>query len=191
MKKIIFVLITLLTISAPASAADLSAEDAKAFVATLQPLGELTEKMQADGNLDALELDPFPEAGKPFQPFTSALAALEGQNPEGLKQIAAIARAGGFTTDNWATTGDRVMLAYMAAKMEKESPAARAELEQMEKMGPEMLAQLPPAMAEQMRGVIAMVQAVKNVPAGDVAVITPLLPAIERFSAQQERNALK
>lgn len=169
----------------PALAADLTTERASRFVETLKPVSELGQRLEAEGKNNSFSFDPMPKEGETFQPYTKAVEALAGHMPAHHAELKSIVKKQGFTPAEWGETGDRVMMAYIAAKMEKEEPGAMAQLQAMD---PAMLDMMPPQVKEQMANMMAMMKTVEAVPAADKAAIEPVIPALEEFMKVEEKR---
>ena len=163
--------------AAPAFAeAPLSDDQVKRFVATLAPVEEFGDKLDHDGKLDDLD-KKTPAFGEEFRPYKNAIAALKRDHPADYAALGALLKPHGFSQDQWAATGDRVMLAYMALRMEQENPDYEKQMAGMDKS---MLNQMPPQMRAQIEGALAMVETVKKAPAADKAAVKPHAKAIEK-----------
>lgn len=170
------VALTLAFAAAPALAADPLTEDqVQRFVKTLAPVHEMGARLEKDGTLERFA-DREPLIGKEFSPYSTAVANLKARAPAEHQILAGIVRPHGFSTDQWGAVGDRVMTAYMALRMDQESPNAAA---QMKDFDPSMLAQMPPAMRGQIERVMAMLETARRTPAADKAAVKPMMKAIE------------
>lgn len=163
--------------AAPVLAAEPLTEDqVTRFVATLQPVEEFGDRLDDEGKMNEFD-DRAPVPGKEFHPYSDGVATLKKAHPADYARLGDLLKPHGFSQDQWAATGDRVMLAYMAIRMEKENPDYD---KQMAKMDPAMLAQMPAPMRAQMEGVMAMIETVKKAPAADKAAVKPHVKAIEK-----------
>lgn len=163
--------------AAPALAeAPLTDDKVKRFIETLEPVEELGERLEAKGKLVKTLDEEKPMIGKDFRPYSDGVAALKKEHPGEYAALGALLKPHGFSQDDWAATGDRVMIAYMAVKMEAENPNYEKD---MAGMDPAMLAQVPPQMRAQIEGALAMVETVKKAPAADKAAVKPHVKALE------------
>ncbi|MEZ5927046.1 MAG: hypothetical protein R3C54_09745 [Parvularculaceae bacterium] len=156
--------------------APLTTETATRFVATLDGVQALGKEFDAEGKLDALEVETKPKLGEEFKPYSNAVTALKAGYPAEHARLAALVKPQGFSTEEWGAVGDRVMLAYLAEKMEAQDPGALA---QMEAMDPSMMEMMPPQMREQMAGAIALAKAVRNAPEDDRKAIKPVMADLD------------
>lgn len=165
--------------AAAALAADkpLTEKQAKDFVKTLDAVQEI-----ADGRDDEFDIDMQPKAGAPFQPYTTAVETLKKDYPADHARLANAVRPHGFSTAEWGAVGDRVMVAYLALRMQEEDPRA---MKMMEGMDGSMLAQMPPEMRSQLEGVMAMMETVKNAPEADKQVVAAVKPELDAFMERQ------
>ena len=175
-----------LAMTGTAFAADpLTADQVTRFVATLAPVDALADRLDTEGKLDGLVDKRGPRAGEDFKPYSTGVAALKKTQPAEYPKLTAILKPHGFTADQWSAVGDRVMIAYMALKMDAENPGAAAG---MEGMDPAMLAQMPPEVRAQMAGMMAMMETVKKAPAADKAAVKPSMKVIETELAKQDEQ---
>lgn len=145
------------------------------FIASMEGVKALGQELEAAGKTQALEIEALPKAGEEFQPYTKSVAALKAKHPDDHRRLAALVKEHGFSLDNWAETGDRVMVAYVAEKA-----AARPEgLAHAQAMDPAMLSMAPPEMRAQMEGVMAMMEAIKKAPAADRLALKPHMAALD------------
>ncbi len=142
----------------------LTEDQAKRFAATLPALDALKGEMEADGKNEQLAIETKPKAGEKFTPYSNAVAVLKEQYPSDHNKLANAVKPHGFTTTEWGGVGDRVMIAYMALKMQEQDPKSMA---MMEGMDASMLNMVPPEMREQLESTFAMMETVKNAPEAD------------------------
>jgi len=158
--------------------APLTEDIAMRFVETLEPTMALGDELEASGGGEALKIKNNPKKGEPFKPYSSAVDAMKKELPNAHKKLDKIVNAQGFTAESWGNAGDRVIAAYIAHKMDVESPGAIA---QMRAMDPSLLAQMPPNIRAQFESSLAMVEAIENVSDADKKAILPSLAALEAF----------
>ena len=168
--------------AAAEEAKPLKTEEAKRFIETLEPTQALAEEIQAEGNAEALALEMRPKADEPFTPYTNAVTALKEHHPAVHGRLESIVSAHGFTTQSWASVGDKVMVAYLAERMEQENPQDFAHLEAMD---PAMLEMMPDSVKEQMAAAFAMMNTVKNAPEADREAIQPVMDDLDAFMDNQ------
>lgn len=176
----------IMTVGALAADAPLTADTAKRFVASLEAVEQLGAELEAEGKTEQLQFDQQPKAGEAFKPYSKAMLALKEKYPGDYAKLRSAVKPHGFTVEDWGYAGDRVMVAYLALKMEEENPQA---LQQMQAMDKSMLDMLPPDMKAQFAQAMVMMETVQNAPAGDkeaVAAVKDDLDAyMERDAAQQ------
>ncbi len=172
----------LVALAVPAFAGDLTAADAKKFVASMEDVKQLDSKLEREGKKDALLKSLMPKPGEPFAPFTNLVAALEKSDPALHKELGGLTGKHGFASSRaWGAVGDKVILAYTSIKI-GEDPQMQAMVEQMT---PEMLSQVPEGMREHMEGLLAVVEQMKDVPPGDVEIVRALQPELDRLLEEQ------
>ena len=142
---------------AVAEDAPLTEESASRFVDSLDTVKALGEALEAEGKTKELQFDSAPKAGEPFKPYSKSVVALKAKYPGDYAKLDAAVKKHGFGAEEWGAVGDRVMVAYLARKMETENPQAMA---QMQHMDASMMDMLPPEMKAQMMQAQAMMQAV-------------------------------
>ncbi|MCK5750234.1 MAG: hypothetical protein KAH44_28715 [Oricola sp.] len=165
-----------------AADAPLTADAAKRFVASLDSVKTLADEFEASGKTEALELDAMPKAGEPFKPYSKSIAALKDQYPADYTKLQSAVKPHGFNAEEWGSVGDRVMVAYLARKMEKENPDAMAQMAQMD---PNMLNMMPPEMKAQVMQAKAMLDAVAAAPAEDKAVVAEVEGDLDAFMEEE------
>jgi len=174
--------------SAFAETAPLSEKKVAAFVAALDDVDAFAARMEQEGKMAALQADTEPKPGEPFRPYANAIAALKQVGE--YDAFAKIVKANGFKSpEEWAAVGDPVIAAAVNLQMEAEDPEGAAKISQME-IPPELLnnPNIPPAMLEQMKSQLSMVQTFADAPAQHKDAVRPHMPAL---TAWMERNEAK
>lgn len=156
----------------------LTEDEAKRFVAALEDTHAFGKALESEGKAEALDVQLRPKAGEPFRPYTNAVAAMKEKLPGEHAQLSKVVGAHGFTAENWASTGDRVMVAYMAERMARDNPDAMA---QMAAMDASMLNMLPPEMKAQIEPMLAIANAVKDAPPADRAAVRPVMGDLDAY----------
>lgn len=179
MQKVIKALVSGLVmygIAAPATGWALSQDEAENFIQAMPKVQELGDAMETEGKNVTLRAQMKPQPGKPFHPYTSAVAALSEHYPDDYDALEDVIEEYDFDSpEEWAEVGDAVMKAYVAINMEG-TPAPV----DMANMNPEMMAMLPPAAKAQMQQASAMMKTMRNAPEEDKAIIRPLIGALEQ-----------
>jgi hypothetical protein len=170
-----------INVAAALAASPLAGDQVARFVDTLEPVQGMADRLEKDGKTDVLKANQQPTLGKSFKPYSDGVAALKKTLPGEHAELAGIVKSHGFTTEQWAAVGDRVILAYMAIKMEDEQPGAMAQMAQMD---PAMLDMMPPEMRDQMAGAMAMMQAIQDVPEDDKTAVRGSKPKLDAYMAQ-------
>ena len=179
MQRLCAALLSVLFVFAGASVASaeaLAEDQVTRFIATLDAANAFGDELDAAGKTDALEIAMTPQAGEEFKPYSKAVAAMKTRYPADYAHLGALVSPHGYSADDWAATGDRVILAYFAVKMERENPGAA---EQMAAMDPSMLAMLPPAQKAEFEAMRALIATVQAVPEEDRAVVEPHMDALD------------
>lgn len=180
LKKIALVAGSFLLFVSGAFAADgaLTVDAAKRFVASLDSVKTLAEDFEESGKAEALQFDAMPKAGEPFKPYSKSIAALKDKYPADYSKLQSSVKPHGFNAEEWGAVGDRVMVAYLARKMEKENPDAMAQMAQMD---PNMLNMMPPEMKAQVMQAKAMLEAVAAAPAEDKKAVAEVEDELDAF----------
>lgn len=166
------------------SSPPLTAEVVEAFVGSVPEIRQVGEKYDATPLVE-----PSGSMGDAMKqataPFTAAVAQMRTHQAH--EELLAIVQRRGFADlEQWAQTGDRVMRAFVAAKMDAEAPRMNDQmkqaLEQLERSG------MPASQKEQMRQMMMssqqMMGALNDVPAADKAAVTPFIPMIDALDRQ-------
>lgn len=167
---------------AGAADAPLTADTAKRFVASLPALESLGEEMEAEGKNEQLRFDTEPTVGEEFKPYSKAVMAMKTKYPSDYGRLNKAVKAHGFSAENWGAAGDRVMIAYMALKMEKENPGAAA---QMQAMDPSMLDMMPPEMKAQFARAKLMMDTVAAASDEDKAAVAEVEDELDAYMDKQ------
>ncbi len=158
--------------------APLTEDQAKRFVKTLPALDELKLEMDAEGKSDRMQVATQPKAGEPFQPYTNAVAALKKDFPADHARLSKAVKPYGFSAKEWGAVGDRVMIAHMANKMQKEDPRT---MQMMENMDRSMIDMMPPEMQARLAATFALMETVKNAPAEDREVVAKVGDELDEY----------
>ncbi len=155
-------------------AAALTADDIDRFIESLPDAIELGEEFEAQGLGEALMAETLVDESGAFTPYTSGLTVLKTESASAYSRVEELAAKHDFrSAEDWAAVGDRVVLAYMAVRMPPEA------FEMMAQITPDMRANLPPQMQEQMANAMAMSKAIKAVPEADTAMIMPFADRLD------------
>ncbi len=188
MMRLIAIFISSLFFSAVAFAGDapLTEDQARRFVASLDAVDALGDRLEAEGKIENLRIDSRPKAGEAFRPYSAAVSALKEKHPSDHAKLSKALKAHGFSAADWGVVGDRVMAAYLAVTMEENDPRT---LEMMDGMDASMMEMMPPEMRDQMEGVFAMMETVKNAPEADKRTVEAVKAELDAYMAQQEERS--
>lgn len=173
MKKIVLFLAVIaavaVAIHSPAAAMSLKAKQVENFIASMGPVNTLTNEIDFQSKADF-------STAKEFSPFSLGLESLKANEASAYKKLGQIVKGHGFSSqEDWASTGDAVMLAFIAVKAEQDNPG----LTELQEFPPEMLEQMPPETRAQFETTMKMVRAVRAVPPENKTAVTPYLDKIE------------
>jgi hypothetical protein len=162
----LFIILCLVLTATVVNAASLTQSDVDEYIKSMHQL-----KNSDDQQIKNLEASLKNNTNLKFDTDKNGKIAIVSQILEQLDapQVAVLSRvvskANFSNISDWAAVADKVTAAMMAVETSKEEPM------DMSEMTPEMIASLPPAMQEQMKGAIRMMNAVKNVPQSDIKLI--------------------
>lgn len=166
--------------------APLSADSAKRFVESLAAVEALGDELEAQGKTEQLQIAPQPKAGEAFKPYSTAVTALKEKYPSDYAKLRTAVKPHGFGAEEWGAAGDRVMIAYLALKMEEEDPTA---LQQMKAMDKSMLDMLPPEMKAQFAQAMAMMETVQNASDADKAAVAAVKDDLDAYMEKGAASA--
>lgn len=160
------------------NAAALTAKAAESFVASMDDVNTLAKRMEDEGKTKMFDVKNEPVPGEKFKPYSTSLPVLKSEYPAEYKELENIVQKHGFKSpETWAETGDEVMMAYAASKVN--IPAAA----QMPQLSPEMIAQMPPDAQAAMKQGLAAMETMRDVPQAHKDIIAPLTPKIDAWAA--------
>jgi hypothetical protein len=168
----------------------LTAGNVKSFIDTLPDLKAFSDTLEQSGKSDTLsEAFQANAAAGDFSPYTTGVSALKEKFPADYAQLGTLVAKHGFSSqEDWAETGNSVMKAYMAIKMEGEGGKAAAA---MQAMSPEMLDKLPPQARAQIEASKKLMASAAAVPASDKDAMRPYVGQFEDWAkkAGEEESA--
>ena len=170
--------VVLVTGAIAADEKPLTEDQAKRFVSTLVAVEALGDALEAEGKIDNLRIEQRPTAGEPFMPYSSAVTVLKEKYPSDHAKLANTVEEHGFSTTEWGHVGDRVMIAYLALRMQEDDPDS---LEMMAGMDKSMLEMVPPEMREQLESTFAMMETVKNAPETDKQAVAAVKDDLDAY----------
>ena len=168
-----------------AGEAALTADTAKRFVASLSSVESLGKELEAEGKTDEMRFDADPKAGEEFKPYSKAVVALKAKYPSDYGRLSKAVKPHGFSAEEWGGAGDKVMIAYMALKMEKENPQAMA---QMQAMDPNMLDMMPPEVKAQFEKMKVMMDTVAAASPEDKKAVAEVEDELDAYMENQSED---
>lgn len=171
----------------PAQAAGLTAQQTQSFVQAIPDMEALSDKMRAEGKDAVLESSVRPKPGDTdFKPYTKGMVTLKEKFPADYIVLEETVEKYGFANaGEWATTGDQVMMAYLATKMEGKQYDA---LKQMAAVPAEVLAKLPPKVTSQIEQAKTVIKVAEQVPPEDKETVRPHTAAIDAWLAREQKK---
>ncbi|MEX6632619.1 hypothetical protein [Hyphococcus lacteus] len=186
MKRILTSLSLVFVLVTNAIAGDTLTDDqAKRFVESLETVNGFGADLEAAGKTERLAIDTQPKAGEKFMPYTKALTALKANYPADHAKFSKMIKPHGFNAEEWSGVGDRVMVAYLALRMQEDDPQAMAALKEMDRS---MLDMMPPEMKTQMEAAMVMIDAVQSAPAEDIKAVRSVKPELDAYMEAQEKS---
>mgnify|MGYP001793476602 CR=1 FL=1 len=165
--------------STSALAGSFTGQDVQNFIVALGNMqaleGEFDEvdlpaEISSEGNLQ----DLLDEDGS-LSMFTRIGAALKGNKDVYSAMTGAVKDSGFSSFNDFSGKADSIMMTYIATQANAE------ELAQFKVMAANMPeSMMPPGLKDQMASIQLLMSAIEQVPAEDVATLTPHLPALER-----------
>ncbi|TYC55364.1 hypothetical protein FMN52_16955 [Marinobacter sp. BW6] len=176
---LIITLLTLLALfSAGTQAQSLSDQTISSFIDSLKAAERLGSEFEDLGD----EMDSPNDGSMPdFSSMLSdSLSELEGHQAYG--QLEDLVQDHGFSNlEEWASTGDRIIQAWMAIEMEQQNPAARQEMNaamaEIEN-SPHMTAEQKAQMRAMMQSAMGAMETASNAPPADVEAVRPHVEAL-------------
>ncbi len=180
-----------LSFSAAAFAGELTSDLAGKFVGSMSDVMTMSEDMRREGKDEVITAAAQPAPGDAvFAPYAKSIAVLKEKFPADYKKLGGLVSKHGFNSaESWATTGDDVMLSYVALKTLESNPQAMASLQAMDNMTPEMLAMMPPEAKAQMEQAKVMMQMVGAVPPANREAVKPFAGEIENWGRESAEKA--
>ncbi|WP_417319876.1 hypothetical protein [Emcibacter sp.] len=157
------------------------------FLDTWSPLQQLGEKYSLD-----FQNSPPPEVNQEngFNPFLSSLNILKGHQAYG--EFMSILKGAGFSSpEEWATTANRVMRAYMASSFDAgEHSMSSIEIKDAIKQvqeNPHISDVQKQAIINNLKNSVAAVNSMKNVSQDDLNAVKPYLGKIEETISEESK----
>lgn len=170
-------LLSLLFVSPLGLAQTLEADTVEAFIESLDPVTRYAQGLDDEVTEGVLGADVIPQPGEPLQPYTRSLEYLREEQGEAYEAMGELVEEQGFDSlEEWAATGDRVMVAWLALQMEGNDVGP---------ISPEMLEQVPPQMRPQIERMLAMMEAVRNAPPEDIEAVRPFAARLQDYMSEQ------
>lgn len=157
----------------------------EAYIKSLEQVGQLGERLRAQGKQSFLEREISPRSGETFDPHARGVRALQRESVDDYNELSSIVRQHGFTSaESWALIGDRVVLAYGAIKAEAESPEILLLAQQMQNMNPQMLQLMPPELRVQMEQAVSIARTLALVSTADKNSVRPYIGKLDQLFSQ-------
>lgn len=164
----------------------LTPQQAGAFVASMNDVQALADKMEAEGKNKVIDAQIKKSSSESFSPYSSAAEILKQKFPSDYEVLRGISNRHGFQTpEKWASTGDAVIEAFIASEMGDSTKTQIQVAEQQ--MNSEDFQKLPAEAKSRIKQGITMLRRLDSVPPNNVMAIQPHKPAIEKFIQEQTR----
>lgn len=187
-----FVMICALALfAAPASAKEkLSGDNVSKFIKALPDIEVFSDDLKKTGKDKQLDVALKPTPGdKSYSPYAKGIEIMKDKLPADYKNLGGIVEKHGFNSqEEWANTGDSVMLAYMATKIEQENPDA---LKQLREIPEESKAKMSPETKAQLDQSILMMEIFTSAPAQDKEAVKPYLAQIDSWLERSKQEGQK
>jgi len=176
--KSLVIAAAVMVLATAAHAQTLTTDKARRFVDSLPEVTEFGNSLDESLQKGAFDEEMRPAPGEPFEPYARGMAYLKSQDQGVYEELGGIVDDYGFSSpENWATTGDQLFLAYMASEMKNS--------DMPQELTPEMIEKMPKSMQEQMKGVMAMMEAAKNVPPEHMEALNAVKDDLESYMQSQ------
>lgn len=163
-----------LSTNSAASIAPLTANEVAQFVASLDDVRPLGEALLGAGKASALALDRLPSRWRSYTVYGDAVAKLHRKFPADYNSLAGLVAPRGYSPESWARTGDRVLVAYLAGKLEAQNPGILDRIKQQyAAMNPNAQALMPAVQNDLETASERLVTTFGAEPAGDVDAVAP------------------
>ena len=166
-------------------ASPLTLDQAERFVATLPAVNALGASFEEEGKIEQLKIQNTPVPEKKFAPYSNAVSVMAEKYPDDLDRLNSVIAGQDFNATEWSHVGDRVMIAYLALKMEENDPDTMA---MMEGFDESMLEMMPPEMHDQLAHTFVMMETVKNAPEADKLVVADIKDDLDAVLDAQAEN---
>lgn len=163
---------------------ELTPQMAGNFVRSMHDVQHLARQMDAEGKNKVLDARIKKADAQSFRPYSHATAAMREKFSSDYKTLNTIAKNHGFSNaEEWASTGDAVIVAYLASELEG---SAKSHIQAAERyMNAETFKQLPADAKKQLQQSVALMRRLNTVPADHIIAVRPHRAAIEKFIEEQ------
>ncbi len=168
-----------------AGSTSFSADEVERFISTMETLETRKAEFKNISDSEPENMNNMVASDGSMMFFRSLLSEIKQYPAEEKKLLKIFTDAGFKSTSHWATTGDKIMLAYMGHQMEMQNGAEHSAMEQMQQMTPEMLSMIPEDMRGMMEASMKMAKAVENISAADKAVLAPYLKRLDAITMEE------
>ena len=178
--------------AAPAFAEKLSTDNVSKFVKALPDVEIFSEGLHKEGKDKELNVALQPKLGeKSYAPYLMGIEIMKEKLPSDYAKLGDIVKKHDFKSqEEWANTGDGVMLAYMAIKIDQENPNA---LKQLRDIPEATKAKMPEAQKAQLNQSIRMMEIFTSAPKEDREAVKPHMNEIsawlERSKSKENKEA--
>ena len=157
------------------------------FIDSIDEVELLAEHMIEKGAGNILRVEETIQKSQNFAPYRTYMDMMVEEHPEDYAKLGEIVSKYGFESQNdWAETGDAVMLAYMNIQQGQNKMNIRQEMQAQ--LTPEMMAMMPPSAKAQIDKALAMADAINDVPQGNIDIVRSHRDALEAAMRENLRQ---
>lgn len=147
------------------------------FVDSFDDVSALADEMGFADKKPILRTKYAINKARSFGPYTNAVETLKTDYSSDYDKLTDIAKKFDFTSaEDWAETGDAVMLAYFSLREDHQDQSYEGLMKQG--LRPEMVKMIPPEKMHMIEQALNMTKAVQDVPKENLEIVKDLQPAI-------------
>lgn len=153
--------------------------EAKRFVDSLDPALVFSKRMESEGKSEYTSVIKKHLKGDDYNVYTQNMIHFKEIYPEEYAAFTVIVKQFKFSnSEEWASVGDAVMLAFLAGQEDMNKISEDME----QNITPAILASMQPELREQTQAAMDMIKAIKNVPKQNIETVKPYGDKIAEYT---------